>query len=467
MKLTLIKTLPILLLLLFVQVTLFAQENKTQLNQLSLKQAQEFAVQNSTSNKNAIIDLELAKKKIWETTAIGLPQLSAQANYQHLFKVPELSLGGSTFLTTDLPAGTPITAGDILDQSVYLGFNPSAPIPLGVKDNTTLDFTLTQLVFSGEYLVGLQASKVYYQMSDQSQQKTVNELKESVANTYSLILMLEQTHEKLAKSLVNINFTLEEMREVLKQGMIENTDVDQLEMMSLNLTNTVNSVNRQVGAATNLLKFQMGMPFETEIDLTDDLEALAAGYNLESVSVTNFDLGRNLDFQILSTQEKLGNLNLKREKSTFLPNLVAVYRHTEKVNKPAFDFTPADVFQLSLNIPIFSSGQRIVKVQQRKLEMEKITNLKENAAQGLRLEFETSRNDLETAYENYLNNKRNIDLTSRIHEKTLIKYKEGISTSMDLTNAQNQYLTAQTNYYNAIYSLIKAKNKLDKLNNNL
>jgi len=467
MKLTLSKALSILLLLLFIQVTLYAQENKTQTGSLSLKQAQEYAVQNSIGAKNSAIDLELAKKKIWETTAIGLPQLSAQANYQHLFKVPELSLGGSTFLTTDLPAGTPITAGDILDKNVYLGFNPSAPIPLGVKDNTTLDFTLTQLVFSGEYLVGLQASRVYYQMSDQSQQKTVNDLKESVANTYSLVLMLEQTHQKLAKSLGNLNITLDEMREMLKQGMIENTDVDQLEMSSLNLTNTVNAVNRQIGTAKNLLKFQIGMPFETEIDLTDDLEALATGFNLESVSVSNFDLGRNIDFQILTTQEKLGSLNLKREKSTFLPNLAAVYRHTEKVNKPAFDFTPADVFQLSLNIPIFSSGQRIVKVQQRKLELQKITNAKENAAQGLKLEFETSRNDLATAYENYLNNKKNIDLTSRIYEKTLIKYKEGLSTSMDLTNAQNQYLTAQSNYFNAIYSLLKAKNKLDKLNNNI
>ncbi|MFH1120587.1 MAG: TolC family protein [Bacteroidota bacterium] len=467
MKLALTKTLSILLLLLFVQATLHAQENKTQAGYLSLKQAQEYAIQNNTGNKNAIIDLELAKKKIWETTAIGLPQLSAQANYQHLFKVPELSLGGSTFLTTDLSTETPITAGDILNNKVYLGFNPSDPIPLGVKDNTTLDFTLTQLVFSGEYLVGLQASKVYYQMSDQSQRKTVNDLKESVANTYSLVLMLEQTHEKLAKSLVNLNSTLNEMREVFKQGLIENTDVDQLEMMSLNLTNTVNSVNRQVGTAKNLLKFQMGMPFETDIQLTDDLEALAGGSNLESISVSNFDLGRNIDFQILTTQEKLGNLNLKREKSTFLPNLAAVYRHTEKVNKPAFDFTPADIFQLSLNIPIFSSGQRIVRVQQRKLELEKITNLKENAALGLKLDFESSRNELATAFENYLNNKKNIELTNRIYEKTLIKFKEGISTSMDLTNAQNQYLTAQSNYYNAIYSLIKAQNKIDKLNNNL
>jgi outer membrane protein TolC len=169
----------------------------------------------------------------------------------------------------------------------------------------------------------------------------------------------------------------------------------------------------------------------------------------------------------METQEKLGVLSLKREKSGYLPSLAAVYMHTEKVNKPAFDFAPTDVFQLSMNIPIFTSGQRHVKVQQRRLELDKVVNIKENVANGLRLEHKNANNELATAYENYLNNKKNIDLTNRIYEKTVIKYKEGLSTSMDLTNAQNQYLKAQSDYYNAVYSLITAKNKLDKLTNKL
>jgi outer membrane protein TolC len=467
MKFTFIKSVTILFSVVLAGSGLHAQEKGSGPTSLSLKQAVEYAVQNSVSTRNATIDLELAKKKIWETTAIGLPQLSAQANYQHLFTVPELSLGGITFLDTELPDGTPITAGDISNGNVFLGFEPSAPIQLGVKDNTTLDLTLTQLVFSGEYLVGLQASRVYYQMADQSQQKAVIDLKETVANTYSMVLMLQETHDKLQKSLNNVNITLNEMREMLKQGLIENTDVDQLELTSLNISSTVNAIERQVTTATNLLKFQMGMPFETQVQLTDELETIASASNLERISGARFDLNRNIDFQILSTQEKLSELSLKREKSTYLPNLAAVYRHSEKVNQPAFDFTPKDVFQLSLNLPVFSSGQRMVKVQQRKLELEKVTNTKANVSQGLMLEFETSRNNLQTAYDDYLNNKRNIELTNRIYEKTLIKYKEGLSSSMDLTNAQNQYLTAQTNYYKAVYSLIQAKNKLDKLNNNL
>jgi outer membrane protein len=446
---------------------LSAQQKGTPLK-FSLKEAQDYAILNSINAKNSAIDLKLAKKKIWETTAIGLPQVNAQAKYQHLFEVPELSLGGESFLgTKNLSPGSAITPEDIANENVYLGFNPSEPIALGVKDNTTLDITVSQLIFSGEYLVGLQAAKVFYKISEQSQKKTELDLKESVGNTYSLVLVLEQSKKTLEQSLDNLNKTLADMQEMNKQGFIENTDVDQIELTSLNLTNGVNSLNRQVEASRDLLKYQLGLSFDSKIILTDNLESTSGTANLESVLASNFNVENNIDYQIISIQEKVGKLNLKREQSGYLPSLAAVYLHTEKVNKPAFDFAPTDVFQLSLNIPIFSSGQRIVKVQQRRLELEKITNTRNNVANGLQLQFVNARDEMASAYEKFLNEKKNIELTNRIYDKTLIKYKEGLSSSLDLTNAQNQYLTAQSNYYTAIYSLITAKNKLDKLNNNL
>ena len=451
---------------LLLPVGLNAQQPSSPLK-FSLKQAQDYAIINNINAKNSAIDIKLAKKKIWETTAIGLPQVNAQANYQHLFVVPQLVFGGTSFLNTTLPDGTQITSNDILNKNVFLDSEPGIPIPLGVKDNTTLDITVSQLVFSGEYLVGLQAAKVFGKMSEQSQKKTELELKESIGNTYSLVLVLEQTKKTLEQSLANLKKTLADMQEMNKQGFIENTDVDQIELNSLNLTNGVNSLSRQLGASRDLLKFQMGLSFDTEIVLTDNLESTVGTMSLESVLPAKFNVDNNIDYQILSVQEKLGYLNLKREKSGYLPSLAAVYRHTEKVNKPAFDFAPTDVFLLTMNIPIFSSGQRIVKVQQRQLELEKLTNFKNNVANGLQLEFVNARNEMTSAYEKFLNEKKNIELTNRIYEKTLIKYKNGLSSSLDLTNAQNQYLSAQSNYNTAIYSLITAKNKLDKLTNNL
>ncbi len=434
--------------------------------ELSLKQAWEYALKNNATMKNAEIDLQLAQKKIWETTAIGLPQVSASASYQHIFKVPEMSFGGMTLLS-DHREGTTLSGvatGNNAD-SIFLNYFPYDPIKLGVKDNATISLNVSQLIFSGEYLVGLQASKVYYQISQNSLVQATSDIKESVANSYYLVLILERNRDILKQSLENLTRTLGEMREMNKQGFIEDTDVDQIELTVHSLENGLVSVNNQVSASYDLLKFQLGLPFETAITLTEKLEDIVGTSDIASIITKQFQVENHITYKIMENQEAAGILNLKRQKSGYLPTLAAFYKHTENAQKADFDFTMKDIAGLSLNVPIFSSGQRNVQVQQRTLELQKIRNMKTNVAQGLELDFINSRNNLNSAYDKFMNEKRNIELTSRIYNKTLTKYKEGVASSMDLTTAQNQYLTAQTNYFTALYTLLSSRNKLEKLLN--
>jgi outer membrane protein TolC len=466
MKLPIITTLCSAFLVFAMQMSALAQDKQPVTTTLTLKQAQEYAIKNNANSRNSTLDMEIAKKKIWETTAFGLPQVNAQANYQHLFTVPELSLGGSTYLATTLPPGTPITSDDITNQNVYMGFTPAPPIKLGVENNTTFDLTVSQLIFSGEYIVGLQATKVFYTMTDQNRQKVEIDLKENVANTYAMALVFEQSRNVLNQSLENTNKTLSDMQQMYKQGLVENTDVDQIELVSLTLKNSVSSLSRQIDATYDLLKFQLGMPFGDKIVLTDNIESIGNSVNLEMLMSTQFNINNNLDYQILQTSEAISNLNLKREKSTYLPNLMAVYRHQEQMNPADFNFNPKDVFQIAMNVPIFSSGQRNSKVQQRKMELQQVINTKDNVANGLQLQYINTLNELTTAYEKFQNDKKNIELTKRILDKSMIKFTEGLASSRDITEFLNQYLTAQGNMYNSMLSLISAKNKLDKLNNN-
>lgn len=431
--------------------------------QFSLKQAQDYAIENNRNVKNARIDTELAKKKIWETTAIGLPQLSAAANYQHIFKVPEVSFT-STMISKYRNVST-LYGLEVAGDSLFMN-SVGVPVKLGVADNLTLDVTLSQLLFSGAYIVGLQASKVYYLMSDQNLEKSEIDVRESVANTYYLVLNLEQNMKIVSQSYQNILKTLSEMQEMLKMGFIENTDVDQIELTSVNLSNTVKTLERQLAASKDLLKFQLGLPFENDIELTDDLNTILSSITLEQVEGRQLNIENNITYKIMSTQEQLGELNLKREMSGYLPSLAAFYKHSEKLKKADFDFTMKDIAGVTLNIPIFSSGQRNVMVAQRKLELEKIRNSKNLATDGLKLEFINARNEFRTSYEKFLNEKHNVELAGKIYDKINIKYKEGLSGSLDLTTAQNQYLSAQSNYFSAAYTLLSAKNKLDKLTNN-
>jgi outer membrane protein len=467
MKLPIITTMFTAFLIVSLQMSAMAQSSQDSTFSLSLKQAQEFALKNNANARNSAIDLEIAKKKIWETTAMGLPQVNAQANYTHLFTVPEMSLGGTTSLATTLPPGTPLTSDDITNKDVYMGFTPSAPIQLGVPNNTTLDITVSQLIFSGEYIVGLQATKVYYLMKDQGKQRTEIELKEQVANMYAVALLTENNLVVMQQSLESSNKTLSDMKKMYSLGLVENTEVDQIEFVTSTLENAVRSLTRDLDFTLLNLKFILGMPFANKIILTDKLEIIAESINLEALLATPFNINNNLDYQILTTTESISRLNVKLAKSAYLPSISAVYRHQAKVNKPAFDFNPTDVFQVSANIPIFSSGMRNVRVQQSQMELQKTINTKDNLANGLQLQYVNSLKELSTAYEKYLNDKRNIELTKRIYDKTIIKFNEGLATSREITDNLNQYLTAQRSLYTSIFGLFSAKNKLDKLNNNL
>jgi len=453
----------ILTLLLLLSNLGFGQEIKS----FSLREAQDYALQNSQEVKSAKLDNDIAKKKIWEITSMGLPQINATGNYQHQFVVPSINFGGATTLVLDpsQPSGTPLTS-DMVGKQLHLQSSAGTPIALGLKDNTTFNFTLSQLVFSGAYIVGLQASKIYYQISDQNFQKSKIDMKESIANTYCMVLIMEGNRSILQTSLNNLKKMLSDMREINKQGLNEDTDVDQIELTSLNIENALNTVNRQVDASYDLLKFQMGIPLENKITLKDNLETMLGSIDLVSATSKQFNIKDNITYKIMNTQELFGKLALKKEISNYLPNLAGFYQHTELVNQPQFNFTPKDIIGLTLNVPILSSGQRVVLVQQRKMELDKISLAKAKAVEGVKLDYSTALNDMNSTFEKYLNEKKNIELTKRIYDKTTIKFQEGISSSLDLTQVHNQYLTAQTNYYDAILKLLTAKNKLDKLLNN-
>jgi outer membrane protein len=205
----------------------FSQDNKVPLK-LSLNDAQTYALENNRAVKNAKIDLLSADKRIWETIAMGLPQLGLSANYQHQFVVPEISFG-NYFDPNLLPNGY-ITNTDVMNAYV-----PSPKVPLGVPDNTTFDFTLSQLIFSGEYIVGLQATKVFKEISVNSLAKTEAQTKETIAGTYVLYLVLGESQRVLNASLASVDQTYNEVLKMNQQGFNEETDVDQIKINWSNL----------------------------------------------------------------------------------------------------------------------------------------------------------------------------------------------------------------------------------------
>lgn len=447
----------------------FAQEP----TKLSLQDALVLASKNNTDILNSDLDLKIAQKKVWETIATGLPQISGKGSYSHIFKVPTLSFGGKTVLSdTEVPWNDATQSGTMssvtLDsgEKIYLNSEAGTPIELGLKNNTTFDLTLSQLIFSGSYIVGLQATKVYYGLTKQTAEKTRLDIIETVTNTYTMIQLAEESKKILGQNLENINKTLYEITEMNKQGFLEKTDVDQLEVTANTIRNAVNQIDSNLEMAYRLLKIQIGMEDSEKIELADQLESGDAltQSSLQLITET-FNIAQNVDYQLIQTSEKAAKLDLDLAKSNFLPTIAGYYNHTEKIKAPAFDFTPKDLIGINLSLPIFSSGQRSSVVSQKKMALEKAKNTRQFVSSSLMMQASQYQSDLKLKMERYQNQKKSKELSDDIYQRTLEKYKQGMASSMDLMTSQNQYLTNLTNFYQSIYDLQGAKSKLEKLFN--
>ncbi|HAG15384.1 MAG TPA: hypothetical protein DCG69_02520 [Bacteroidales bacterium] len=438
----LIKNTKVLLLLsLLLGNVYFAKAQDTL--RLSLQDAVAKAMQNNIAILNSEIDLEIAQKKIWETTASGLPHLDLKTAYTFYPKVPSLP---ATFFD---PAA-----------------DPNAVVELGVKQNVVADLTLSQLIFNGAYFVGLQASKAYYKLSEQNNEKTRLEVIESVVNTYHMLQLAEESSVILAQNLENITKTKSEIEEMFKQGFVEKTDVDQLQVAANTIRNALNEIESNLQTGYNLLKIQLGLADVSILDLKDPLESDDAltQTSIQLVSAS-FNLENNVDYQLIKSAEKMAQLDLKLSQSSFLPSINGYYNHTEKLKAPLFDFAPKDIVGVNLSLPIFSSGQRLATLAQKRMNLKKSQNNQKFVSESILLQANQYQNDVKLKLEKYLNMKVSKELSEEIYSRTLEKYKQGMASSMDLMNSHNQFLTSLTNYYQSIYNLQGAKSKLEKLFN--
>lgn len=414
----------------------------------SLEQAQKYALENSPVLKNANLDLEIAKKKIWETTAIGLPQVSGKLSASYMLEMSP---------TIEQFAGL----GTLIGQ--LTGKPTEATSESDMKWGATFDLTVSQLVFSGAYFVGLQTTKAFKGLSEIAITKSKIDLAEQVSNAYHMVLVVQENKLIMDSLYTQTLKTVKEMEAMYKSGFVEETTVDQIKLTANNLKNMLLVMTSQIGVAKNLLRLQMGYDMSQEIVLTDKLDnAIANCVQLQLLS-QSFSKDKNTDFLLIQNQTTLKKLQLRYQKTSLFPDVAAFYQYDHNFNENAMSFTPPQLVGLAVNIPIFGSGAKIARIKQAKYDLDKAQNTEFQVSQSLNLAYSQAQTTYSSAINKLDANKENLDLSKRIYNKTLIKFKNGVSSSMELTQAQTQLLQAQSTYYSTVLELVNAKNALEKL----
>jgi outer membrane protein len=434
----------------------------------SLAEAQKFAVENNKSILNANLDIDNAKKKIWETTAIGLPQISAKGTFQYTPTTSPLveQLSGLSALPywmykVDQSLKTLTNSPDF--GNVQKSDPPEATNPNDTKWSLNGDITVSQLIFSGSYLVGLQSAKVYKSLSDLNSVKSMQDVMESVSNSYYSVLIARENAQILDSTYKNIEATLNQLKLMNSQGFNDVTDVDQLQITFTNIKVSLDFIIRQQDLAEKMLKLQLGVDLSKPIVLTDSLASLFGKQTYDQLLTADLMMEGNVTYQMLNAQVKISEQLLKLQKSACLPDVAAYYQHDKAFNTKAFNMNPIDVIGASISIPIFASGSRYVKIKQAQNDLLKARNSRDQASDGLRMQFYQSKSNLINARDKFTADKQNLELSEKIYKRSLIKYQNGVISSLELTQAQNQFLTSQSSYYQSILGLITEKNKLEKM----
>jgi outer membrane protein len=424
-----------------------AQNNAGELK-LSLKEAQEYAIQNNKMMISSRLEVDASKIAVWETISNALPQVTASGSFTDNLKL----------MTTLLP-------GDFFGKP-----GEKVPVTFGSQFNSGAGIQAGMLLFNAPLYLGIESTKLANKLSEKSLAKTELDTKESVCTAYFLILVSEKSLEILDGNIANLNETLKSTRSMYSAGVAESTDVDQMVSNVTMVENSRSSMQRTIELNYNLLRFQLGVSPDTKIILKETLESLTSQINVEALLSQQFDHKQNVDYMLVEGQEKMSFLELKSQKASLLPTLSGFYSYG--VNGMGDKVSNQEWFQnsmtgLQLSIPIFASGQKYSQIKKARINLEKATTTKDMVTERLLLQEKQLRYNLFNANLQYKSQKDNVEVSMRVYASVQNKYKQGMASSLEMTQANTLYLQAENNYISSLMNLLQTKLALDKLLNNM
>jgi outer membrane protein TolC len=421
-----------------------------EIRSFSLQGAIDFAMENNYDVIYSEKNIEAAKQQMREATAFGLPQIDGQLDYTDNIALP----------VSVIPGG-----GDFFGQP-----GEDVVLQFGTKYNINAGLYASQLLFSGRYIVGLQTAKIFMEKTNVDFFRDKVAVRQQVANSYYDVLSVEEALWVIDTTLNITRKLAGETRKTYEVGFAEDVDVDQLELLVIDLEASRTYYENQLVISHAFLKFYLGVDEQDSLILTDNMEELV-DFMVESQLIsTQFNYRLNPEYVSLSKQKDISYKQVQLEKTEYMPTLLATINLQTSAFREQWDFFDpngawyaSSIFGVTLQMPILSSGERVARVRQAKIALEQLGILEDRLTTSLKLQYDAARNEYMNAYTVYKNKDRARKVAAKILRTTRIKFTEGMSSSIDILNTQNQYLSAEQDYINSAIALLKAGAELDKL----
>jgi outer membrane protein len=433
----------------------------------SLQQAVDYAKQNNGTIKNARLDEELYKRKVQEFTGLGYPQISASGTGQYFFDIPT-----AYFPNFIEPSIYGVLYQNQLIDSLPQFSDAKMPVQFGSKYSLSGSVDASQLVFDGQFFVGLQAQRAVLDLAKKNTQRTETDIQSEVSKAYYNVLIMDKRLELLNTNVERLGKLRNDTKALYDNGFVEKLDVDRITVTYNNLVVERDKIMKLSELTSMALKLQMGMDVNSKLNLTDSLQ----DDNFESLLQSSFDAQNRTEYQLLLAQKSLYNLQRKQHTMAYLPGLYAFGSYGYSAQSDTFNFFkkpetavvngqeitikrwyPTALVGLKLQVPIFDGFQKARRIQQAKIEMQKTQNNLDNLKNAINLEANSAKINLTNTTMTLQSQKENMELAENVYKTSKIKYDEGVGSSLELVNAQAELKTAQTNYLGALYDAYIAR----------
>lgn len=433
-------------------------------NTFNLEDAVVYALKNSNNIRLKQIEILDADQNIRELKSIGLPKVSGKIDYQHYFVIPQQPL--QDFIT---PAVINVLNNTVTAQQPIPQMDPETfEFSFFQKNQLAAGIEATMLAFDGSYLAALEAAKLFKNFSSEGMKVTEQNIRANVTKAYLNVLILEKNKETIKKNISNLEKSIFEVSEMYKSGFLEKLDVDRLEVSLLNLNTEYEKLFQVEFLTKNVLKFNMDYPLEEEIVLTESLDDLINLVKVDEFEeVTQIDYTKRAEYKQIEMGMQLNELNVKRLQRGYLPNLFLFANLSETLSRnKLFDgdepgFLPSVSAGLSINVPIYDGNEKNAQIQRAKLNFEKRKVDLENFQKGVQIQVYNAQLQYINARSTAENRERSLKLAEEIYEKSLIKFREGVGSSLEVSQSESNLYIAQSNYINALYDLISTKTDLE------
>jgi outer membrane protein TolC len=441
------------LLLLLVSATGVTAQTRYE---LTVKDAVDLAYKNVIELKNAQVDYRLQEAQNREIFGRALPQVSATIGSQYYIKLPQFLFPNAA----EAGIYNVLIRENLLPQGTKIPSPTFSAVSFQQPWNLNAGATVQQLLFQPDVFVGLQARQTALDLSGAVIEQTKEKIKDSAYKRYYAILIAQKQLFFLNESVKRLEKLYRDDSIMYKNGFAEKLDLDRVQVQLNNLRTTTSIVESGVSLSYAALKFALGVSQKDSVILKEDLtpETLREGVLDDAFKYEDRAEIRTLDYA-----RRLRELDIKRHRLGYLPTVALAGNYSVVGMGPKFFTSNSTTWfrtafvGLNINVPIFDGSQRKQRVKQAELNVEKVSNTIDLARQGIDFEQVITRESLKNALRNLDIQEQNQQLAQRVYNTTKLKFEEGLGSSFEVLQADQDYQTAQANYFNALYNATIAK----------